>query len=207
MVKKRILTTAIQFVFAFIPQFCIYLFINRLGVPFNGKFSLFFIAAVLLNCCIAVYFFERATDIQLTIRGIRIQSILYYTLIALVIKIVFGLLSYLTDFTTPNNEEAVQALAGSMPKVAEILFMVICGPIVEELAARGVIMGYLFKSDRKLGFVVSLLVFTMLHRPATLSQALIYLGMALAFCYAYYDSGRLEYSIILHILNNLSVLF
>ncbi|MGG5329466.1 CPBP family intramembrane glutamic endopeptidase [Enterococcus sp. AZ163] len=206
MKKSRYLFVIIQFLFALIPQIWIYLFITKMGYSFTYGLSSFFAAVILINLYLAIYFFEQITAIKLTIRGIRLKQLLYYTFLAVGLKILFGLLAYWAGYTTPDNEEAIQGLLGEMPKVIFTLFAVISGPILEELAARGFIMGYIFKQHKPLGFLVSVVLFTALHRPTSLGQVLIYLGPSIAFCWIYYASDRLEYSIAAHVINNLLVL-
>lgn len=75
-------------------------------------------------------------------------------------------------------------------------------PFVEELVARVLFIDYLFK-ERKLGLLVSIIIFFILHVPSTIPEVVFYLSSSVILSLVYYDTQRFEIVLIIHVFNNL----
>ncbi|MFS1663936.1 CPBP family intramembrane glutamic endopeptidase [Streptococcus sp. zg-JUN1979] len=100
-----------------------------------------------------------------------------------------------------NQAILQQIVAVSAPSFIS-LFMILVGPLIEELICRYLIPKVLFKGYEPLGFVVGAVVFAALHVPQNLGSWIIYGGMGAVLSFVYYKSKRFEYSLLLHIINN-----
>jgi membrane protease YdiL (CAAX protease family) len=81
-----------------------------------------------------------------------------------------------------------------------ILFVVIIGPIVEELIFRKIMIDRLSRYGRSLAIVFSALAFGLFH--GNLNQFFYATALGLIFGYIYTKTGRLIYSVILHMCVN-----
>lgn len=75
-------------------------------------------------------------------------------------------------------------------------------PFVEELVARVLFIDYLFKK-RKLGLLVSIIIFFILHVPSTIPEVVFYLSSSVILSLVYYYTQRFEIVLIIHVFNNL----
>lgn len=103
----------------------------------------------------------------------------------------------------PDNMKEV--FAGMMKNPFGIMSIVILAPIVEELLFRGAIQGYIIGKYNNpfWGIILSSLIFGLVHaNPAQIPFAFIF-GMALG--WMYYITGSLLPSILMHFVNNGSV--
>lgn len=202
MVKKTFLVF-LQFVFAYVPQIYLTIFLNKEEFVSHRINLLFFTVIVIINLSIAIIFFKKKSGIKLNFRNIKIVDLLYYFIVGLCISFVCNFFANTVGYVNPDAEKSVYMIINNLPKLLIFLVVAISGPILEELAARGMIMGYLFNNQKKIGFVVSLVLFIACHHPSSVGQIIAYSGPALALCYIYYSSERVEYSIAYHMLNNL----
>ena len=87
-----------------------------------------------------------------------------------------------------------------VPTPLSFLFTVLLGPIVEELICRKSVIDRTRVYGEKVAVISSALIFGIFH---TNFQQLFYTAfMGLTFAYVYAKTGRLIYSVILHIINN-----
>lgn len=100
---------------------------------------------------------------------------------------------------TTANQEALN----SIPKFTYAIMAVLLAPMIEELIFRGLLMGRVFGQKSWLGLVVSSLLFGALHMPTDIGSWVIYGGMGAVLGLVYRYSGKLEYVIAIHFLNNL----
>lgn len=84
---------------------------------------------------------------------------------------------------------------------AKVLFMVILAPVIEEYFFRKQLIDRMHPYGEKLSIVVSALIFGLIH--GNLSQLFYAFALGLSFGYVYLKTGRLRYSIGLHMLINL----
>lgn len=114
------------------------------------------------------------------------------------------------QFFLPNdpstNQVLVEQLVKSQP-VFSFFMVVIFAPLTEELIFRGMLARYLFQdqktSKQQLCFLlVSSVIFSLIHIPATLQQFAVYTMLGLSLGWAYVTKKDLSYGIFLHALNN-----
>ena len=126
---------------------------------------------------------------------------------ALVILLQF-VISYITIIfgsnPTSQNTATLVTLAKTNPFF--ILAITVGAPIMEELVFRKVLFGNLsamFGSDSTLGFtvmaIISSLAFAFMHND---SHIFLYAAIGLLFCWLYKKTGRIQTSMIAHILMN-----
>lgn len=85
----------------------------------------------------------------------------------------------------------------------ELLAITLLGPIFEELMCRGLLMNFYFKNS-KFGFdvILSAIVFSLLHQHQNLSVLLPYFIFGLLLGLLYRFTGKLQYTMLAHILIN-----
>ena len=95
---------------------------------------------------------------------------------------------------------ALQTIVTGSNIWATLLFAVILAPIVEELIFRRAIMNRLRKYGDKTAILVSALLFALMH--GNLSQFFYALGLGILFGYVYARTGKLRYTVGLHMTIN-----
>ncbi len=103
----------------------------------------------------------------------------------------------------PSNQVDVYKDLNTMPIFISIIIFVILGPIFEELIFRGFILKGMFKGHLLAGFIVSSILFGLIHGPASMGEFIIYFALGLIFGALYLITNRIEIAIICHGLNNL----
>lgn len=140
----------------------------------------------------------------------------YFLNLGLSYLMIFGLLALLGDIETwaNPNQETIEYLAGD-DFFQVMCFAVFLAPMVEEVLFRGLVFGTLHKYNRVLAYVVSVLLFSVLHvwqyaltmdSLEVLIYALDYLpaGIVLAWCYE--RSGTIWLPIFYHMGTNMVAL-
>ncbi len=119
------------------------------------------------------------------------------------VKMIGGVLLFIQYGLEGNtlNQEVLDSLP--LSPIVLFLITVFVAPVIEELVLRGYIMGKVFGEKSWLGLVVSSILFGLIHVPTDLGSWVIYGGMGLVLGVVYRMSGKLEYAIGLHFLNNL----
>lgn len=74
--------------------------------------------------------------------------------------------------------------------------------IMEEIIFRYIIPKELFAKHQKWGFVIGTLAFALIHSPSDIGSFIIYAGMGAILSFVYYKTEHLEYSIMVHFINN-----
>lgn len=118
-------------------------------------------------------------------------------------NILGGLILLLEQTDTVRNQEVLTTLLQQLPSSFMFLEVAIAAPIMEEIIFRHIIPLVLFEKHHKLGFVVGSLAFGLIHGPTNIGSFVIYVGMGAILSYIYYRYRRLEYTISIHLLNNL----
>lgn len=103
----------------------------------------------------------------------------------------------------PQNQMDVYKDLNTLPLYVSIIIFVILGPLFEELIFRGFILKGIFKGHLFIGYLVSSMLFGLLHGPSSIGEFIIYLGLGLLFGALYLKTNRLEVAILGHGLNNL----
>lgn len=106
------------------------------------------------------------------------------------------------DYVQPGNQTAVESLVQNMSPILMFINIVILTPITEEYILRGLIMKYTFSLMPIIGAFVAAVIFTMLHGPANWIDFMVYFVLSAGFTFVYLYTRRLEYPILLHIIQN-----
>ena len=104
--------------------------------------------------------------------------------------------------TTTSNQSILNGLVQNSSLISTFFLLVLIAPICEEILCRGIIPQKIFRGKEKLGFVVGAIVFALLHTPTNLPSVIIYGGMSTVLTWTAYKTGRLEMSILLHMILN-----
>ena len=94
----------------------------------------------------------------------------------------------------------VEAAVSSQSLWITTLFLVLLAPMVEELLCRKLVIDRLAPYGDRTAILVSALVFALMH--GNFQQVFYAFGMGLVFGYVYIRSGRIHYTMIMHILIN-----
>lgn len=138
------------------------------------------------------------------------EGITYGMLIIICQLFINIIINLFTTPTTNNNQSAVNSMVLANPTLS-FLTVVIIGPIVEEFTYRYGLFSYLKKYNKKTAYIITILIFALIHFEFTLDiKELInellnlpsYLIGAVALSYAYDKTEDLSVSIIAHIMNN-----
>lgn len=104
--------------------------------------------------------------------------------------------------TTTSNQSTLNGLVQNSSLISTFFLIVLVAPICEEILCRGIIPKKIFRGKEKLGFIVGAIVFALLHTPTNLPSVIIYGGMSTVLTWTAYKTGRLEMSILLHMILN-----
>ncbi|MEO8001358.1 MAG: CPBP family intramembrane glutamic endopeptidase [Arenimonas sp.] len=113
-------------------------------------------------------------------------------------------------FTKPSNQEILENLSKQWP-VSIMFFVVVIAPVFEELFFRKQLFARMAQANHLvLGYVLSSLLFALLHEPAPTSgigdwllKLFIYGSMGAVFAWVYKKTGKLWPAIVAHASNNL----
>lgn len=150
-----------------------------------------------------------------TVRKIDIKKKDFlYSGICLILKAVISALSvaivsYIgleTNSYTPNQAKFDEFFQQYI--ILGIIYSVVCAPIIEEFVFRKVLLGYIFQNYKHVGLAVSSCLFGCLHLVAgfSLTGLIMYVLMGYVFGYVYLKSGRIETTIVMHMINNIVTL-
>ena len=150
-----------------------------------------------------------AEDFWLFVQTLILGFVFYYIVTLLLTKglhLVFG------DVTNYNNETVVALMVQN--RTAMFFCTVLAAPLAEEVLLRGVVFGSFRPFSRPLAYVVSVLLFSMMHLwqyagtadiPSLISSGLCYIPAAVALAWTYEKSGTIWASVLLHaVINALS---
>ncbi|MGR1494974.1 CPBP family intramembrane glutamic endopeptidase, partial [Streptococcus agalactiae] len=100
------------------------------------------------------------------------------------------------------NQTVIMELTKQLPLALMLIFAIIGAPIMEEIIFRYIIPKELFAKHQKWGFVIGTLAFALIHSPSDIGSFIIYAGMGAILSFVYYKTEHLEYSIMIHFINN-----
>lgn len=112
-------------------------------------------------------------------------------------------INFIPGFENTANEMALDNILANTAYPLFFFYAVILAPISEEVIVRGFFLKYFFPHNRKLGWLLSALLFGMLHGPTDIISFLIYASMGAFLGGIYYQTGRIELAILAHFANNL----
>lgn len=104
-----------------------------------------------------------------------------------------------------SNQEILDKLVKSMPKLVMFFMIVVGAPVMEEITFRGIIMGKYLNKFPLTGLLVSSLIFGLIHCPKTISELTTYGSMGLVLGFIYLKSKCLEINICVHAIWNFLV--
>ncbi|CAI3323690.1 CPBP family intramembrane metalloprotease [Enterococcus cecorum] len=99
------------------------------------------------------------------------------------------------------NQQVIEQSMNSLPRWYMGLMILIVAPIVEEFLCRSLVFQTI--RNKKVAFIVAMLIFTLLHVQTLEWNVLIYLVMSLILTATYARHENLNESITVHFLNNL----
>lgn len=122
------------------------------------------------------------------------------------VKVIGGCFLLLEGNNITGNQLRVDNLVKNIPFFIIFLAIGIVGPIMEEILFRGYLIKICFFNNMLLGIIVSSILFGIAHHPTNIASFVIYggIGGVLGFLYKRYN--RLELTIFLHMINNISSL-
>lgn len=107
---------------------------------------------------------------------------------------------------TGNQKELEQSYQ-NVPLYLQLIAIGILGPILEEIIFRGLLIKGIFRGAPIIGGIVSVILFAGAHGPSNIGEWFIYGFSGLIFVIAYLRTGRLEVSMIMHMLGNIFATF
>ena len=114
-----------------------------------------------------------------------------------------GLVTWLQpEYAGPDNQAAVESMLGVLPYPIFFFMVVIAAPIVEEIICRGMVMTYILPKYPWVGALVAVLFFVFLHGPANITDYMTYFILSLGITFVYLKTRRIEYAIMVHMLQN-----
>ena len=144
---------------------------------------------------------------RLTVAGVGQEAIGYVHLLLMSLVASVGTTMMLNVLRVFDPSAVGKVIYGSQTNaryMARVFTTVICAPIMEEIAFRGVISHVLDKRvPRWWGLVIGAVLFGLWHR--NLGQFVYTFVMGLYYGYLYVTTGKLRYSIFCHFANNLLV--
>ena len=145
------------------------------------------------------------------LKNIRVFLIGYGARFVLAIPALWFIGLFMEEFTMSPNTDLVAGMAGQN-LLATGFLAVVMAPIVEELLFRGAIFAPLRKKNRLLAYLVSTLLFALLHiinflildfTPMLFVLIPLYAAISLPLAWVYEKSGSIWTAIFLHSLMNL----
>lgn len=134
-----------------------------------------------------------------------IKAILFGLLFLIMIQQVFGIFlqMYFPSEAISLNQEILNQSALKMPISKMIVAYAVFPAVIEEIITRGLFMRYAFPANPIIGIFISSAIFAGLHATTMPIHALQYFFMGIVLAVVYWKTGRIEASIIIHLLNNL----
>lgn len=139
--------------------------------------------------------------------SINRNNILTWCIIILITVLAVGCKAiYDSNFSMTNtNTQMTYTIFNSYP-VAFLLLLTIFGPICEEITIRGLFFAYFLRSNNHLNqgiiWLLSSILFMLLHGAPTNINALFYLVSGLLFGGVFLTTRNLQYSLFLHTVTN-----
>ncbi len=146
---------------------------------------------------LGILIFRGVPKLQLPRRDLSVSAVVKVAFISLFMM--YGgnfLATLLTSFLPVNSEPGVVELAMSDNLVMKLLVMVVLAPVLEEVIFRRQLMDRMSPYGGKLAVVTSALLFGLFHGNFTQFVYATALGLVLG--YVYYTTGKLRYSIGIH---------
>lgn len=105
--------------------------------------------------------------------------------------------------TDTVNQATIEDLFSKVPVLTMFLVTVVVAPLCEELIFRSLFADLITGKWAWLGLVLGSLAFAGIHLASSLGEWLVYGGMGAVLSLIYWKTKRLDYAILVHLLNNL----
>lgn len=201
--KGKILALLIAFLVInqLVPILAVWLLKNHYQTPFT---SILLIGLELLIIALFLYYAKVKQIIRWKALLTRkaLVTILLGWLSLRVPQIIGYLIMTMQGVKDTANQTVIMELTKQLPLALMLIFAIIGAPIMEEIIFRYIIPKELFVKHQKWGFVIGTLAFALIHSPSDIGSFIIYAGMGAILSFVYYKTEHLEYSIMIHFINN-----
>lgn len=204
---KAIILFFVLFILSQLPT-TVLIFMVNINSRKNLMFNLLEIAFFIVIFILVLSIFLAIAKKYHVIGGEKFLSPNDFTLIALAfvgciaVNIIGSAIINATGGLTTENQRGLNDLFAHIPMLIGILAVAVGAPIMEEIVFRGVIIKKIFAHLPKLGCLVSILVFGLLHTPTDLGSAVVYFGMGTILSVLYYQKKNIYINISVHVLVN-----
>lgn len=191
-----------------IYYFCPLLLINVIYGVVYGKFSII-VEGVLISLLYTAIFFLyfkllfRVFQLKLAIEKIKAKNILSGILTGIFCYIAGLFILQVIAYISPKlYSQTFEALTLMSQSYQLLIYMIIIGPIAEELLIRGFILtGLKNRYGPTIAVVLSSLIFAALHLPLV-AQSIYAFCLGILFGFLYLKTGSIRACILAHIFNN-----
>lgn len=175
-----------------------------------SDFNIFTIMTALCNYVLPLplflYLMKRTESEKISSHSIGIATMVKYIAVTFTLMWagnIFGLIitSLLGGVIQTNIENPVENLINSSDMIINLLLISIIGPIFEEFIFRKVLVDRTIKYGARVSIILSAIIFGFFH--GNLNQLFYAFLMGGFFAYVYIKTGKIIYTIILHIIVNL----
>ncbi|MFC6171362.1 CPBP family intramembrane glutamic endopeptidase [Loigolactobacillus jiayinensis] len=163
----------------------------------------------IIGALILTYFYWRTKDRPtLEQKSVKGSRVILWGLLGVIAALAAQYLANMIDLalfhSIPNSTNTATILTVIKSYPVYILATIIAAPIMEELVFRRTIFGSLAPFTGNVGAaLIASVMFAMAHNDGHL---LVYTAIGLVFCYLYQKTGRIQTSIISHMLMNALVI-
>lgn len=202
--KKNVVTTLITYLIIYLLPTVLNLFLHLGSHIYLIQTIDYIIGAILLS-----YYYWRTKERPLIeAKADKGYQILWWGVLGFIAALAAQILAnYIDTFlfhSVPNSANTTTILTIIKSYPVYLLATIIVAPIMEELVFRRTIFGSLVPFTGKVGAaLIASVMFAMAHNDGHL---LVYTAIGLVFCYLYQKTGRIQTSIISHMLMNAVVI-
>ncbi|GAB2022782.1 type II CAAX endopeptidase family protein [Pseudolactococcus yaeyamensis] len=160
---------------------------------------------VILFCLLTLWLAKKMnlTDFKLKMNIPKFIGIISLaTVCQFVTSIIGGIILANSGEVTTANQQNIENLSEIVPLLPYVLTLVFLAAIVEELIFRGLVIGKLSPKYRWIGFLLSVILFALIHNPTNLGSWITYGGMGAILAFTYYKTNSLGTSMAIHFVNN-----
>lgn len=170
-------------------------------------FSWYFVLLSTLNFVLVIWLSKRKGLTFFSFKPIPLKDLgftvlMFIGMLATTICLNMIAINFIPGFENTANEIALDNILANTAYPLFFFYAVILAPVSEEVVVRGFFLKYFFPHNRKLGWILSSLLFGMLHGPTDIISFLIYASMGAFLGGIYYKTNRIELAILAHFANN-----
>lgn len=169
------------------------------------NYALILLPMYLIATPICIFFLRKLEPRPLEQKPLTFGSFLGFLMMCLPIMYAGNFLgmfvtNLIVDNTGSTSTESITTLILGSDLLANLIFIGLIAPIVEELLFRKFLIDRIAKYGEGIAVLTSALMFGLFHGNFT--QFFYAFGLGLMFAYVYCRTGKLRYSIILHMIIN-----